>query len=607
MVELYEHGTAHWQTFRQMKEAGIIDGEGLVFGYVAEHKKGHAITYAGDAHMVTKAPTRGGKGVCQIIPSLLDHKGGLLCIDVKGENAVITAEWREAYHGQQVEIFDPWNIACKILGRESSRFNPLDILNPDSPNFIDDVMEIADAIIMAEAGEDSHWSDEAKALCASLIEHLATSPKEEGKRNLGRLREILSLHPEDFQNLICDMAENGVESVRDGANRIMQKSEKELSAVISTAQRNTHFLEGRAVKDALSSSSFEFDKLKSNEGKLSVYIVIPSKRLKTHGRLLRLLVACGLTTVADDGSKPEKPTLFMLDEFAALGKMAAIEQAFGLMAGYGMQLHVIVQDFGQLNRLYGQSWQTFIANAGVVQVFGTNDLFSAEYMSKILGQGTHEIVSDETRHIRNRMFNADPDHKGTNDRIFGRSLMTPDEIMSMDKDMQILKMAGKKPIICEKIPYWWNGRYFKTDGNPIFRNHPNNPEPSKESAAVLDQATRERWALGDDDPYRNIKTAEQLEKEAEEKRVDEAKTNPSPFYPPEGCIYYFGMYYKEEFKPHIRELDKKIRPAINRKFWHNKDFASLWEWWKAYRLFRTVQKTHERGGMVNLFEYEPPA
>jgi len=33
-----------------------------------------------------------------------------------------------------------------------------------------------------------------------------------------------------------------------------------------------------------------------------------------------------------------KSVLFLLDEFASLGRLAAVERAMGLMAGYGVQL-----------------------------------------------------------------------------------------------------------------------------------------------------------------------------------------------------------------------------------------------------------------------------
>ena len=67
--------------------------------------------------------------------------------------------------------------------------------------------------------------------------------------------------------------------------------------------------------------------------------------------------------------KPEKPVLFILDEMAALGKLIMIELAYGLMAGFGIQFWGIVQDFSQLESLYGKGWQSFVANTGMINYF----------------------------------------------------------------------------------------------------------------------------------------------------------------------------------------------------------------------------------------------
>src|SRR5690606_36740723 len=108
--------------------------------------------------------------------------------------------------------------------------------------------------------------------------------------------------------------------------------------------------------------------------KMSVYLVLPSDRLNSHGPWLRLLLQHALAMNARNIEQmPEKSTLFILDEMPALGKLSMVEQAFGLMAGYGMQLHGVVQDASQLKRIYGDGWETFVSNAGVVQYFGSRD------------------------------------------------------------------------------------------------------------------------------------------------------------------------------------------------------------------------------------------
>src|SRR5690606_27936265 len=127
---------------------------------------------------------------------------------------------------------------------------------------------------------------------------------------------------------------------------------------------------------------------------MTVYLVLPSDRLNAFGRWLRLLIQQAITVNARNiEAQPEHPVLFVLDELPALGRLSMIEQAFGLMAGYGIQLWGVVQDLSQLKRIYGDGWETFISNAGLVQYFGSRDRMTADYFSALCGQTTVWNVS----------------------------------------------------------------------------------------------------------------------------------------------------------------------------------------------------------------------
>lgn len=501
MAENWLHGSAKWAELDDLKRNDFIDGEGTICGHTPKENSDEyaRVTFNGDSHMLTVAPTRSEKGTTQIIPSLMEHKGGVLCIDPKGENAIITAQARENLHGQEVQVFDPWGITKGALGRETACFNPLDMLSPDSENLADDAMGIADDLILQDKG-DSHWPNEARAMVMGFIVHLVTSPQEEGKRHLGRLREILSLPPEDFQALVVDMSENGVKLAKNAANRLMQKSERELSSVISTAQQNTHFLESDRVQASLAKSTFDFSTLANDENALSAFIVLPADRLNTHGRLLRLMVSQAITAMVRAPKKPKTSALFLLDEFASLGKLASVEQAFGLMAGFGMQIHAILQDLSQLQDLYGQRWQTFVGNAGMLKFFGTRDLMTAEYASKLCGQTTVERISVATAEKRQgekfmgvEIEPEDPNYTSMADQSFGRALMMPEEVMRLQSHMQLMFLPQADPLICRKVPYYKNARYYDTDGQPLFNPHPNYPMPEKPTFYFWDQETIERF------------------------------------------------------------------------------------------------------------------
>jgi type IV secretion system protein VirD4 len=142
------------------------------------------------------------------------------------------------------------------------------------------------------------------------------------------------------------------------------------------------------------------------------------------------------------------PVLYLLDEFAALGHLAPIERAMGLMAGYGVQLWPILQDVHQLRATYGQRAGTFLSNAGVLQVFGVNDYESSRLVSDLLGQ---ETVIFQTMA---RALDSEQSGISYSEQHTGRPLMTPDEVRNMHTNAQLLFLAGQRPIFAGKIRYY---------------------------------------------------------------------------------------------------------------------------------------------------------
>ena len=226
----------------------------------------------------------------------------------------------------------------------------------------------------------------------------------------------------------------------------MSKSDREAAGVLSTAQRHTHFLDSPRMTAVLSRSDFRFADLKRRN--VSVFLVLPPDRLDTYARWLRLLVSQSLLDMARDPAKPATPVLYLLDEFASLGYLAPIERAMGLMAGYGVQLWPILQDIHQLRATYGERAGTFLSNAGVLQVFGVNDHDSARLVSDLLGQGT--VVFNTMA----RSLDSDKSGLSFSQQHVGRPLLTPDEVRNIPQDVELLFLAGLRPIVARKIAYY---------------------------------------------------------------------------------------------------------------------------------------------------------
>ena len=455
------HGSARFASKAERKAFQSEDG--LLIG--RDIGTGKLMRYDGPTHLLTLAPTRAGKGVGTVIPNLLTVPRSVLVIDPKGENAKIAGEARKRL--STVHILDPFG----VTGLPASAYNPLGRLDAESLDLGEDAASLSEALVMDPPGQqsDAHWNEEAKALLSGLI-MFAVAHEEADRKTLATVREYLTLPPEKFRALLELMQDSAAAGglIARAANRFLGKSDREAASVMSSAQRHTHFLDSPRIVAATARSDFQFSALRHDL--TSIFLVLPPNRLDAYSRWLRLLVAQALQDIARDAEAAQagaqrlkQPALFLLDEFAALGRLEAVERAMGLMAGYGLQLWPILQDMSQLKDLYGARANTFVANAGVLQTFGVNDFETAKWLSQSMGK---ETIGYQTESHR------PGDIATTTQHIAARDLMTPDEIMQIDPSVQLLRVQGKPVIIAKKLRYFadreFDGLYLSPDAQPTI-------------------------------------------------------------------------------------------------------------------------------------------
>src|SRR3954466_10468664 len=432
--------------------ATLTGGDGLIIGREIKPngKPGELLRDNGPAHLLSFAPTRSGKGVGVIIPNLLTADRSTVCTDPKGENARATYQARRRFG--PVHVLDPFG----ITGLPGAAYNPLDGLDPNSLDLAEDAATIADALVNDPPGQvaEAHWNEEAKALLTGLILYAVCHEQPED-RTLATVRDYLSLNPETFRGLLKLMqdstAANGL--IARAANRHLSKADREAAGVLSSAQRHTHFLDSPRMAAVMARSDFRFAQLKDRTA--SVFLVLPPDRLGAYSRWLRLMVAQAITDMARSPVQPPAPVLFLLDEFAALGPLEPVVRAYGLMAGYGMQLWAILQDLHQLKSLYGPRAGTFLSNAGVTQVFNVNDVETAAWVSRTLGATTeaYETTSQSISYGKDApLLGRRSDSTATH--LVRRDLLTPDEVMRLPSNCMILLRQGSAPILACKVTYY---------------------------------------------------------------------------------------------------------------------------------------------------------
>ncbi len=427
-----------------------------------------AITYSGARHELVLAPTRGGKAVSGCVPRLLDHAGSAVVLDVKdGELALITARYRQEVLGQKVLMIDPFDKVASQLGVEPVGLNPLREIDIDSDEAFDDAIMLAEATTIGEKGGDSFWMDEA----ATWIAGLSLFQVERG-RTLEDLRSDLNRDQVGFDDLIQNMMTSPFELVRSAAARMSNKADRERSGVLSTAQRNTHFLESKKLAESLSRSDFSLSQVGENT---TIYIVLPADRLYSSRRWLRMIIAFLISRISRLPTKPNPPVMFLLEEMAALDRLGIIERSYGLLAGLGLLMVGVVQDLAQLRGLYGERWQTFAANSASIQCFGTNDEFTACYLSGLSGQSTSERLSIESAEIRASLF-GDPEYRSAADGLQQRPLITPSELMTLHPTTQFIKLAAAHPVLAYRPAYFLDALYRDRRGEPLFDIHPHHAD-----------------------------------------------------------------------------------------------------------------------------------
>lgn len=420
-------------------------------------------------HRILVAGSRAGKLTDVIAPQLIDYPGSVVAIDPKGELAHITAHRRgpggERIDGRQIDglgqhvyVLDPFRRCEDWLGDFQAAYNPLDVIDPASPDAVGDAGMIADAIVIRDPNaKDPHWDESALAFLEGVILHVATWPEYASHRDLLTVRALVT---GPMGQLRAEMEANAEGAGDDddaraivgrAANDFYGKPENERGSVLSTLQRHTKFLDGRPMRNVLGHSSFNLADLKQD--RVTVYLCMPATRLGTHSRWLRLFVNLVLEAMERVRLQVAHPVLMVLDEFAALGKMRQIEDAAGQMAGYGLKLWPILQDLGQLESLYGDRWQTFMGNAGILQFFGNSDMKTLEWVSKRLGKRTMSVRQVAEQPHSAQMQGA----SGVSESAQLHDLITPDEVadfFSRQSKQQLVILPGWSGIPLDRVPYY---------------------------------------------------------------------------------------------------------------------------------------------------------
>ena len=446
-IETY--GSARWAEDREIRTAGLLGPDGVVLG---KHERDY-LRHDGPEHVLCFAPTRSGKGVGLVVPTLLTWPGSCIVHDIKGENWTLTAGFR-ARHGR-VLLFDPTNA-------RSAAYNPLLEVRRGEWE-VRDVQNIADILVDPEGSLDkrNHWEKTSHSLLVGAILHVLYA---EPDKTLAGVANFLSDPRRPVEATLRAMmsaphlGEAGVHPVvASAARELLNKSENERSGVLSTAMSFLGLYRDPVVASVTARCDWRIADLVGSRLPVSLYLVVPPSDINRTKPLIRLIlnqIGRRLTEELKASGKRHR-LLLMLDEFPALGRLDFFESALAFMAGYGLKSFLIAQSLNQIERAYGPN-NSILDNCHVRVAFATNDERTAKRVSDSLGTATE--LRDSTNYAGHRLA---PwlGHLMVSRQETARPLLTPGEIMQLPPTDEIVMVAGTPPIRTEKARYYEDRRF----------------------------------------------------------------------------------------------------------------------------------------------------
>ncbi|MGE5562095.1 MAG: conjugal transfer protein TraG [Bacillota bacterium] len=451
--EVTTYGSARWASERELKAADLFRDKGLVLGTL----QGRYLRHDGPEHVIAIAPTRSGKGVGLIVPTLLSWAGSAIIHDIKGENWALTAGWRSRF--SHCLLFDPTDA-------RSACYNPLlEVRRGESE--VRDVQNIADILVDPEGALErrNHWEKTSHALLVGAILHVLYAEEE---KTLARVASFLSDPKRSFEaTLTAMMATNHLGTadsprvhpvVASAARELLNKSDNERSGVLSTAMSFLGLYRDPTVAAVTSRCDWRIADLASAATPVSLYLVVPPSDISRTKPLIRLVlnqVGRRLTERMEAGGAGSARLLLMLDEFPALGRLDFFETALAFIAGYGIRAFLVAQSLNQIAKAYGEN-NSILDNCHVRIFFSTNDERTARRISDALGTATEQRAMRNYAGHRLAPWLA---HVMVSRQETSRPLLTPGEIMQLPPSDEILLLSGTPPIRATKLRYFEDRRF----------------------------------------------------------------------------------------------------------------------------------------------------
>lgn len=424
----------------------------------------------GNTHIFGFCPTRSGKGVGMVIPTLLTYRHSVMVNDPKGEAYALTSGFRK-YAGQKIIKFMP---ACE--DGTGACWNPLDEIR------IFTLKDVADAqMIMAMAcdpkgkGLDDYFDKAGYEFMTAVALHVRYKGQ---NGSLAGCAEFLGdplwdsdkqMYTEMMQAIHDPEGKMGWKDslgnpskthpmIANAAKTMLNKEDKDRSGVLSTAKSLLSLYLDPITAMNTSHSDFLVRDLMTGTEPVSLYYVVSSADMERMTPLTRLFYALFIRRNASDmefeGGRTLKnyshPLLMIIDEMPSLQKLPIIPEALGYIAGYGIRMMMLAQDITQIDDLYGDK-QGIDSGSETRIVYAPNKETTAALLSRMTGETT---VTEVTASNSHKNLGIDSGNVSLSVSKTARNLMTTGEILNMHDQDVVIFVRGKAPIYGRKAYFY---------------------------------------------------------------------------------------------------------------------------------------------------------
>lgn len=490
-AEQFIHGSARWAEKKDIEAAGLfsndVEESVCVGGWMDKKGNVHYLRHSGAEHVLCYAPTRSGKGVGLVIPTLLSWSRSAVITDLKGELWALTAGWRKKSFRNKVLRFEP------ASATKSIHWNPLDEIRLGTEFEVADVQNLVQIIVDPEGkGLNDHWTKTAFALLVGVILHSLYKGKNDGiSTTLSSIDEMLSDPSRNIKTLWNEMI---VYPHRDGKNHpavgaagrdMLDRPVEEAGSVLSTVKSFLSLYRDPIVANNTKESQFCIKDLMNHVDPVSLYIITQPNDKARLRPLVRIMITMIVRLLADkmdfQNGLPiahyKHRLLMMLDEFPSLGKLEILQESLAFVAGYGIKCYLICQDINQLKSRetgYGQD-ETITSNCHIQNACPPNRIETAEHLSRLTGQTT--VVKEQITTSGHRVSPV-LGHVSRTFQEVQRPLLTPDECLRIPGPKKsptgeiktagdmVVYVSGYPAIYGKQVLYFQEKEFLKRSSTP---------------------------------------------------------------------------------------------------------------------------------------------